>query len=146
LQGEEQGAIEDVNDVALQPSDGDLFLAELGDQLIKDTVPFLNQVIRQMVTLSAALLFGTIAISDKPILPFPATLTAVFLLLGALATSVWAMAGTTGRYRRMVLEEIHADVSSGIRSKNARIFAVLLMISLALATLASGFIAKVING
>jgi len=144
LQGE-QGDIENVDDIAARPTENDLFLAKLGDQLIKDTIPFLNQVVRQMVTLSAALLFGTIAISDKPILPFPATLTAIFFLFASLIISVWAMTGTTGRYRRNVLEEIQEDVSQGIESKKSKIFAMLLLISTALAILAFGFLAKVIG-
>lgn len=47
------------------PSEENSFLVMLGDEQIKRTIPFMNEVLRQLVTLSAALSGGSMALLGK---------------------------------------------------------------------------------
>ncbi len=70
---------------ATEPSEEELFYVGLGDQLIKDTLPFLNQVLRQLVTLTVALLAVSVAIYDKEVVHRPLMVVGmVFLLISAI--------------------------------------------------------------
>jgi hypothetical protein len=70
-----------------EPTDESLLFISLGEEQIKRAVPFLNEVLRQLVTLSTALMGGSIAFlkADTPIHPTAKTSAAVLFLLALLA-------------------------------------------------------------
>jgi len=77
-------ATEDEKQVGEEPSVEEIFYAEWGLELIKESLTFLNTTLRQLVTLSAALLGGAIAVSDKPLLKTDLMPAVAVLLFAAL--------------------------------------------------------------
>lgn len=70
-------------------TENDLFYVSLGDEQIKRTLPFLNEVLRQFVTICTALLSGTIVfLGDKLISPAFRTPVAIFFLFGLVSAAI----------------------------------------------------------
>ena len=81
------------------PTPEELMYFDIGEQFLKDSLPNLNQTIRQLVMLDAGTLGGAIAISDKPAIAHWAISLTLPLLFLALITAV------------IGLIPYHADVS-----------------------------------
>jgi hypothetical protein len=82
----------DLEILSVRPaSEEEAFYVGLGAHIVKETLPTLNQILRQLVTLSAALLAGAIAVSDKQIVGRGFILIAVVSLLMSLVAALGGM-------------------------------------------------------
>ncbi len=88
------------------PTNEEIFYAEYGDDLTRDTIPFLNQVLRQFVTLSTALMGGSIAfLSDSLVDPdFKKSIVVLFLF--SLVAALLGVLPYRGKFHRRCPNEI----------------------------------------
>src|SRR5262245_10946070 len=87
--------------VGREPSEQELFLIGLGDELIRRDLPFLNEVLRQLVTLSTALAGGAIAILNNTRVGFRGEIVgAIACFLVALVVALWGMLPKSGEITR----------------------------------------------
>ena len=88
-----------------------------GDELIKRDVPFVNEVLRQLVTLSAGLLAAHIALYSQPLMRLGFKIAIAVLFLLALAI---ALAGTLPHRRtlhRRAPYQIKREIEIALRLK-----------------------------
>lgn len=71
------------------PTAEEIFLLKWGQELLKENLKTVNDILRHHMTLVAALLAATIALRGANLLSTPVTATILSLLLGALLTA-WA--------------------------------------------------------
>src|SRR4051812_41938515 len=68
-----------------KPTGDDLFYIDFGGELVKRALPFVNEVLRQMVTLSSALAGGSAAFLGETMIGPGYKSAAVFCFVAALA-------------------------------------------------------------
>lgn len=118
------------------------FFASWGDALLKETLPFLNQVLRQFVTLNAALLAGVAAFSDKGLMDRGLSITSMVLLLLALSAAIIGILPHGGWQRRCAGLEIREAVRGATEFKNWCVWLSAVMLLAALVVLTVGIIAR----
>ena len=100
------------------PSEQDLFFVSLGDELVRRNLPYLNDVSRQLVTLSTALAGGSIAILRDADMCFPwLRFVAIAIFLLALATSLLGMLPRAGEITRRAPNVIRRGLETALISK-----------------------------
>lgn len=100
------------------PSEEEMFYVAWGDDLIKDTINAINQSLRQLVTLSTALLAGVVAFFDKGAIPHGAMVAAMILLLASLTAGLIGSIPFSMEVGRRVPAEICQAIQEGLAWKN----------------------------
>jgi hypothetical protein len=100
------------------PSEQDLFLIGLGDELVRRNLPYLNDVLRQLVTLSTALAGGSIALFKNDNLTAPGyRFTAIVFFLLALASAMYGMLPRAGVITRRAPNVIRSGLDNALNAK-----------------------------
>lgn len=121
-------------------TDEDMFYVSMGEHLVKESLPTLNHSLRHVVTLSAALFAGTVAISKEHIAHSGVSLVCMVLLLVALGASGIALIPHESKIIVRCPADIREAIKSGILwKKNILIFAAI-MVFMALAIMLIGIV------
>jgi hypothetical protein len=124
-----------------KPTEEEVFYADAGDQLIKDSLPFLNQVLRQLVTLTAALFIGAAALFDKRLLEKPAIIAAMLVMLFALGIALVGILPFGDRINRRQPGLIYKEMKRAIGYKSWLAWTAAVALFISLAILGIGIIA-----
>jgi len=87
-------------------SDESLFYASLGDEQLKRKIPFLNEVLRQLLTLSAAMMGGSIALWNDLRINHGMKIAATACFMGSLIVSLVGILPLYKQFRRQWVNEI----------------------------------------
>lgn len=96
----------------------ELFYADLADHLERETLPFLNQVLRQMVMLTAALFAGLVTFSDRRVFPVGWLSAGAAPLLVSLACCLAGILPATSTAPRREPYLIKPEIEAGVRYKS----------------------------
>lgn len=120
----------------------EIFYSSYGDDLAKDAMPFVNQTLRQFVTLSSAFIGGVAAFYDKKIVDAKFSLAVIVCMLVCLAASVLGMLPIGGSVQRCAPYEIKRQVESGLAYKTNILRVAAFFFFLAVTALLVGLLAK----
>lgn len=105
-----------------EPTEDDLFYVEFGGELVKRALPFVNEVLRHLATLSTALAGGSAAfLSDAMIGPW-LKLPAVVVFVLSLAVAFLGIMPYHSEIRRICPDDVRGYVRRALRWKMACLY------------------------
>jgi hypothetical protein len=103
--------------VGIEPTFEERELVEWGEQTKKNSLPFLNDTLRQLVLIDAALLGGGLALNEKILHPLGRGLGLLCLLV-SLAAALWGMLPYGADVNLAIPEHIRIAREAGFRFKD----------------------------
>jgi hypothetical protein len=113
-QGAEVNDVAEGNEPATIPSEEESFYLALGEEITKRSLPFTNEVLRQMVTLSTAMAGGGAAFLNEPLITLTYKIPAVVFFLLALAAALVGVFPFVSTMDRNCPAEVKATVSRAV--------------------------------
>jgi len=109
------------------------FYADMGNAMVRDALPFMNQVLRQLVTLCTALLGGTLVFFKEDLVRPGVKVAAAFIFLAGLSFAFLGMLPIRERIHRGFPQQVQETVEKAIAAKSwkLRVSAVAVFVGLA---------------
>lgn len=123
-----------------------IFYRDLGEKLESGSMDFLNQVLRQFVTISSAFCGGIIAIHGKEIVHVTCSTVALLIMIAGLFVSVFGiLPAFHGKIELGMVTRIRDSYRKAVNIKVVTIYLVASLFSLSLITLVSGILWNLFN-
>jgi len=114
------------------PDPEDVFFFELGEEIFKRNIPFLNEILKQLVTMSIALSGGSLMFLDKSVCDPTLKLAASVMFFVALISSFVGVLPYRDSVRRSDPDAIKENVKKATEWKNGFVWAASIFIGLGL--------------
>ena len=116
--------------VGKPPNSTEVFFAEWGDEIYKRTPTFLNEILRQLLTLSISLMGGSIAFLSDSLIEKNCKLAAVILFFLGMICSFVGIFPFRDNFERRCAKDIRESIDRSIAWKDGWIYGSAVFISL----------------
>lgn len=108
---------------SIPPDATDAFYCDIGNQLIRNRIPFMNEVLRQLLTLSVAMLGGSTFFLGPAVCHPGLRIAAMSMFLLSLLCALFGVLPFRATIRLHVVHEIRETIESIILSKDRFVWA-----------------------